>query len=1038
MKACSRKLNTFLQTASLNETTVRFLRNSITSENSVDTSQTIDLELLQSIASASDRVNLETINSVELLSIAKHPISGQHQELTSKQISLSQEDLQTLPSDLNEEKLFWWLWRFYPEVCNKVNSQALVTPQHGVLPDCPQHSYTSTVSALTGAMYPESWKGNEPEQPYLLLFTFSPVQEFIKASRKFLDFWSGSYLLHYLSARLCWYVAQEYGPDAVVTPSLWGQEIIDALLLQKYSDFSESFRHFAEDGCDPKTRYKNKKSTSLTTAGFPNTITILVGNKEEAQELGKKLTEQLVEEWSAIALKVKENIKEKTRVYLENTDTCEELLKDFSSSQEELESNREELRKLRQPECWAWSKLWEAQINNSWEPYWCAVPLGSPEEEFSIAEDEQRKFDQKWIDAQEKVAQTRPDIRPPSEAEKNIYTSLNVGTWWGSVQARLGQAIQAVKNTRNWQIPAAPGERSTISGRFSAVHPFLLYRDKYKEGGGLGSTSMRLFWRVMAEVYPGLFNGSEKLNAIELTKRMAWFYGGVAETLGMGEVEEKEEVSEEVNQELEIGVAQDLENLDYEQMVRFPNLSSIAAARFTHNDWEQGTKKMIAYWRILAKEITANLREKRDIFGSRTRGREFHVPKTDAAITKKEPGNKYNGVMFSSKWLADDMGLEISDHNNLRGLVDEAHKKAGFGNSSPGDWWVILLGDGDGMGQYVNGRKLKEYQEYLANLQPETYQSVKLNSEEETEFKEQFQKLLETRKRMGPATHIGLNRALLDFSNRLVPYLTEKRFCGKVIYSGGDDVMAVLPLEDLPEYLRSLKSAWCGGTDPGEEFANQATEDNPSGSGYWCSRGEVEGVPKRPLFTMGKDATMSVGVVVAHKSVPLPTVLEALWDAEKERAKKLLGTPNKDGLCFRVIYSSGNVLEALMKGHLLDSWWDFVNTQQKAELTPLLYRLAEELPQHAVITKNLELVKKAAQVIINKREESKQVEGIEQLPNWLNEWEKWAYQAAEQHRLAGDKGKALGTQLTDLKNLLRFTAFWLDKMAEREKWLADD
>lgn len=44
---------------------------------------------------------------------------------------------------------------------------------------------------------------------------------------------------------------------------------------------------------------------------------------------------------------------------------------------------------------------------------------------------------------------------------------------------------------------------------------------------------MRLFWRLMSLVYPGLFNGSEKLNAIELTKRMAWGYRGVAESLGV-------------------------------------------------------------------------------------------------------------------------------------------------------------------------------------------------------------------------------------------------------------------------------------------------------------------------------------------------------------------------------------------------------------------------------------------------------------------------------------------------------------------------
>jgi len=97
----------------------------------------------------------------------------------------------------------------------------------------------------------------------------------------------------------------------------------------------------------------------------------------------------------------------------------------------------------------------------------------------------------------------------------------------------LGQSTQAVKNTRTWAIPTAPGERSTLSGQFSAVHPQLHYHGQFKNGGGLSARSMRLFWRLMAEVYPGLFNGSEKLNAIELTKRMAWRYGGVAESLGI-------------------------------------------------------------------------------------------------------------------------------------------------------------------------------------------------------------------------------------------------------------------------------------------------------------------------------------------------------------------------------------------------------------------------------------------------------------------------------------------------------------------------
>jgi CRISPR-associated protein Cmr2 len=133
--------------------------------------------------------------------------------------------------------------------------------------------------------------------------------------------------------------------------------------------------------------------------------------------------------------------------------------------------------------------------------------------------------------------------------------------------------------------------------------------------------------------------------------------------------------------------------------------------------------------------------------------------------------------MFSSKWLAEDMNLdkaspdrnpEHSEVAKLRCAVDNAHKQSGFGDGSPSDWWVAVLADGDGMGEYISGSKLKQYQEYI----DQTVVDPNIPGLDE---------LYAERKRMGPATHVGLNRALLDFSNRLVPYLTEKRFCGKVI-----------------------------------------------------------------------------------------------------------------------------------------------------------------------------------------------------------------------------------------------------------------
>jgi CRISPR-associated protein Cmr2 len=190
------------------------------------------------VAASSDRVNLTNRSETPQSAVEiRHPISGQTQTVANlKPIALEDiEGIQEIIDQPDEKLVFWWFWRFYPELLVKQDSDALLYPAHAILPDCPLHSYQATVSALVGAM--DAGTMDSSEHPYLLVFSFSPIQEFIKSSRKFLDFWAGSYLLHYLSARLCWIIAQELGPDALIVPSLWGQEIIDAFLLQEYPAF---------------------------------------------------------------------------------------------------------------------------------------------------------------------------------------------------------------------------------------------------------------------------------------------------------------------------------------------------------------------------------------------------------------------------------------------------------------------------------------------------------------------------------------------------------------------------------------------------------------------------------------------------------------------------------------------------------------------------------------------------------------------------------------------------------------------------------
>lgn len=990
-------------------------------------------EISDHIASASDRftfrkdirLDAQQIDATTQVEI-RHPISGQDQKIEiwntfsdgyAEEIG-NRNIWDDIRRETDLEKVFWWFWRFYPESIARdqaiQTTAALNFPADTRIPDCSIHIHNCTVSAVTGAMFPVDWQqGQSPERPYLLLFTFSPVQEFIKSSRKFLDFWAGSYLLHYLSVKLCWFIAEEYGPDAVITPSLWGQEIIDALLLQKYPEFATYFREIL--GSNPINDFEAKQSASLSTAGFPNMITALIPGKEEAQNLGEELANHLKHEWQQIGEKVKKAIHHEVHSKLtENPEAIwDKLWLEMGLDDNSKDLYKREFDQYWRPECnWEWNKLWDAQLSHAWETYWVALPLGDPDkpptserltqaQQKQITQNKELQLQQtqheEWIKAQQTLAQNRTEL--PTQPEAKVYTKINIGTWWGSFQARLGQCLQAIKNTRTWQIPVAPGERSTISGMYSAVHPRFSYCPQFKEGGGLPAGSMRLFWLVMAEVFPGLFNGSEHLNAIELTKRMAWRYGGVAESLG-----------------IKLG-AEDDEN--YENFIRFPNLSSIASARFAH-DHPQIIKQ---YWSTLNEYIKFDLPAYRDRFGSLTR-RPFQISKVDQVL-----GN-YNGVMFSSKWLADDLGLQTdADIQSLRDSIDKAHKDCGMTSGSPGDWWCLVLADGDSMGRYVSGKNLKPYGDYIPEDVKNQIHSFhqraldnarKSNKQDDIakweSTKQSWQQLLENiPKRMGPATHIGLNRALLDFSNRLVPYLAQERFCGKVIYSGGDDVMAALPLEDLPEFLISLRAAWCGDADPQGEFKAEG--------GYWHPTQELPGIPERALFTMGVGATMSMGIVIAHKSVPLPTVLESIWTAEKDRAKKL---PGKDGLCFRVIYGSGNTLEAVMKGTLLSQWWQWLHQGADLDLAPVLYRLSEELPLRCSVGSD-RLFEKATRLILSRRERNfSQIE--EPLITWLNAWEDWANQHTQQ----------LGSSPDDLAKILRLSAFWIDKICQRKSWVTKE
>lgn len=882
------------------------------------------------IASASDRTTIGRLPA-QYSSVAygdqgleiRHLLSGEHLQLTQwseefatgdrKQFIQAQE-VDIIPPEIrtcqDARKVFWWFWRCYPEQVAKDIPATHLLPADTRIPDASLWSHSTITSALAGALagynaqpedYPQKNKHFKRSRPYLATFTFTPVQELIQASRKMRDLWAGSWLLHYLSAQACWRMAWKYGPDTVVYPCLYDQPLIDHWLLQKYPDFTQWMQVPEEQ--------------KLLTAGFPNIVVMLLPNNGETKGGPVAAAMQTAEQ----------SIKE----------TWTELGKAVRSDLQRRSST--------------WSKIdnqaWDNWLGSQWQTYWAALPLGDSNQPLHQTPRQEQSF-REWIFAENKFSQLKnrpgaddnPDqqtelflkigeepflravfqLDKPTDSETAVdreegedepalrlsgrYPNLNVGSWWGSIFDQLRRNLTGLKNGRTWQIPTAFGPRSTISGLGPVVHPVY---DPQKPGWATEGQTHK-FWTNRAY----LFDGIEELNATEVVKR------GLHQVLGTV-----------------LGLQNDSKRSS-RVSVLYPDLSSGVAG------WLKQLKQQAARQDM---EAAANLQRYHNCCQAIQQQFEWS---TDASETPwgipwvaKHHRHWPNPRLLNASWLIEDCPEDEieTDFANVKQTIAQYFSTG----NNPTDWYVLAVGDGDDMGGWLKGNRLQSYEDYIPKALAEKVEAMP------SSLKTPFQDFLKVRKRMGPASHAALSRALLDFSNQLVPYLTEQRYAGRLIYSGGDDVLAYTNLWEWDRWLWDIRQCFKGAEDPAKEF--KADGD------YWQWQKDSlpEGLTERPLFTLGGFASISFGVVIAHHSVPLAIALESLRDAEKQ-AKKHKSTKGdlKDAVQVRVIYGNGNTLSATAKFEVLSQWQQLVqfqDTYPDVGFDPALFEQAAELmDQHPI------------------------------------------------------------------------------------------
>ncbi|MDR9797808.1 type III-B CRISPR-associated protein Cas10/Cmr2 [Aeribacillus pallidus] len=152
-----------------------------------------------------------------------------------------------------------------------------------------------------------------------------------------------------------------------------------------------------------------------------------------------------------------------------------------------------------------------------------------------------------------------------------------------------------------------------------------------------------------------------------------------------------------------------------------------------------------------------------------------------------------------------------------------------------GDYYAILLMDGDNMGKWFSGENKEDYSR--------------------------------------------VSERLAHFSQRVVPKIVERDYKGRLVYAGGDDVLAFLPVEEALSVAQKLRFAF-----------------------------------SHPEHGLGEKATASIGLIIGHKKAPLQSLLNSVRQLEKKAKGYVNPETNakKNALALAVHTRSGEISVAIL------------------------------------------------------------------------------------------------------------------------------
>jgi CRISPR-associated protein Cmr2 len=799
------------------------------------------------IASAADRVDFPERTEAywhTAQAVLMHPLAGREVSLDSLADVSSTDTHEAakravaslVENVADARRKYLRLWRCLPDKLAaefpRVGALFGMLPADTRQPDHPLTQHLSITAAIADAL----------PQPALLMFSIGPVQEFIAAARRTQDLWMGSWLLSYLSWTAMQSLAEEYGPDVIVFPSLRAQPLCDWWLHEQSVPVGKP------NGDD------------LALATLPNKFVALL---------------------PAAAVKSAAGAAEKA-VWGEWKRVTDAVLAALANGIMPVDNVTQQ--------------IWEEQVRAHLEIYWSALPWVGHDERDSHKQAEAVKAlyerlgfagqpPNDWHFGKIYALFTKPS------AEGGGQYHPNWGTTYSLLYGLVDRAFNARKSLRDFRPSEEVGEKCTVCGQRAALHRHGDDRRGVRQFWGQAARRVQEESQKKGSLFAGHYaalknpderhEGRERLCAVCTVKRFVQplYFASTFELRGS-----------------------------------FPSTSEIAVASFKAavleklRDGQQGKKLADALrdhletLQLLGEGFPTTVAHDAIPRLHRLHSQLSNLsPQTRDDVERflRSDGAALFAETFTAQRLKDDYDLTVSEadagaaRESLRRLLDAAMEG---GIPSPPKYYAALMMDGDRAGQWLSGTH-----KGLATLGSVLHPEVQRQLESLPHWRD----LLNERRLMTPAVHAAISDALARFALKLVRFVVEQRYCGRVVYAGGDDVLALLPLDQALSAARELRALFSGEVKHQKALVEFAADEalpvafgDGQVSGYLVNS---ERPAKDIIPTMGPTASASIGIAIAHHLQPLDAALQAMREAE-HAAKE---TYDRNALCIYLLKRSG-------------------------------------------------------------------------------------------------------------------------------------